>query len=355
MDRAWIVIAAVVAASAVPAYAADDDGAVLGDRALVLVCEGRLAEAEDVLRQGLAIDDAADRREPEARPAVPAAHRPGIARVLARTAAGDTVGGGEAAAPRRAGERSRAQNRRPGRADVLAGLGKLLVDRGDLAEGEKFARRALRIYENESGPRRAERVDALLTLVAVRRMARDEVSGCPDLLRRAGGWPSSNTRGPSCGRPPPPTWSPVDGPGRYDEAEPHLEQGSISASAPSGRMIRRWSASCRPWPTATGSATEPTTQRPFTGAPYDMASRAYGPRSAALVSSLSGLALFDEGAATRFGRRRAFARASPWRRGRTTPSGGRRSSATWRRSSSGRAPWARPSISTFGRWPDWRA
>lgn len=269
-------------------------GPVLGDLALVLLSQGRMAEAEDVLRQGLAIDDAADGHEPKVGRRL---RRLMALRLLAsaRAAAGDTAEAERLL--RRAVRVSEAAPRLggPDGAGVLVGLGKLLVDRGALDEGERLARRALRIYEKEPGPRRVERVDALLTLAAAR-MARREVAGALTLLRRAGRVAELENARPALraataahmGA----LWMVR---GRYEEAEPSLEQGlelgerAVGPDHPALIRVLQTLADCYRLRNRADDA-EALYRRA-----YDMASRAYGPRNAALVSSLSGLALLEDG------------------------------------------------------------
>ena len=268
-------------------------GSVLGDLALVLVCQGRMAEAETVLRRGLAIDDAADRDDPKLGRRFRRLTALGLLASLAASV-GDNVQAETMlhravrvsdAAPRLGG---------PDVADVLNGMGKLLVDRGAIAEGEKFARRALRIYENVSGPRRAERVDALLTLSAVR-LARGELAGALDLLRRAGRVAELENARPALRAA---TAAHLGAlwlvQGRYNEAEPHLERGldlgehAVGADHPALIRLMQTLADCYRLRNRTDDA-EALYRRAF-----DVASRAYGPRSAALIPSLSGLAMLDE-------------------------------------------------------------
>jgi tetratricopeptide (TPR) repeat protein len=268
-------------------------GPVLGDLALVLVCQGRMADAEAALRRGLAIDDAADGDDPKAGRRLRRLTAMGL---LASFAAS---GGDNAQAEtllRRAVRVSEAAPRLGGLdvADVLNSLGKLLVDRGALGEGEKFARRALRIYENASGPRRAERVDALITLSAVR-LARGEMDDALALLRRAGRVAELENARPALraataahmGA----LWMVQ---GRNNEAEPYLERGlelgerAVGADHPALVRLLQTLADCYRLRNRTDDA-EALYRRAL-----DVASRAYGPRSAALLPSLSGLAMLDE-------------------------------------------------------------
>lgn len=268
-------------------------GPVLGDLALALMSQGRMAEVESVLRRGLAIDDAADRLQPTMERRL---RRLTALRLLAsaRAAAGDVAEAEKLL--RRAGRVTEAA---PGiggldGAAVLVGLAKLLVERGALDEGERFAHRALRIYEKETGPRRAERVDALLTLAAAR-MARHEVTGALALLRRAGRVAALENARPELqaataahmGA----LWMAR---GRYEEAEPFLEQGlelgerAVGPDHPALIRVLQTLADCYRLRNRGDDA------EVLYGRAYDMASRAHGPRSAALVASLSGLALLAD-------------------------------------------------------------
>jgi tetratricopeptide (TPR) repeat protein len=267
----------------------------VSDLGLLLVGDGRLPEAEALLRRGLAIDDAGarslDRRARQV-------FTLDILAALA-TSKGDPA---EAEALLRRAIALATLDPVLAPADVAAslnGLSKALIDRGEMREGERVARRALALYERAEGERHAEMTETLVTLAAVRAAA-GEIDEATALLRRAGRVAETENARPvvkaaaaaNLGS----LWMSQ---GRYQDAEPLLERavelGEQAVGAGHPGLVRpvQMLADCY----------RLRGRFPEAGALYEralgLASSAYGLRSAPAMASLSGLAAVEEQAGHR--------------------------------------------------------
>jgi tetratricopeptide (TPR) repeat protein len=257
---------------------------------LLLVGDGRLAEAEALLRRGLAIDDAGVRRlDRRARQVFTL----DILAALA-TSKGNPA---EAEALLRRALALATLDPILGPADVGAtasGLAKVLIDRGRMREGEHLARRALALYERVEGERHAELAEVLVTLASVRAAA-GELNEAVALLRRAGRVAEVENARPvvkaaaaaNLGG----LWMSQ---GRYQDAEPLLERalelGEQAVGTGHPGLVRpvQMLADCY----------RLRGRFPEAAALYERAlsltGAAYGRRSAPAMGSLSGLAAVEE-------------------------------------------------------------
>jgi len=262
---------------------------------LLLVGDGRLAEAEALLRRGLAIDDAGVRRvDRRARQVFTL----DILAALA-TSKGDPA---EAEALLRRALALATLDPALGPADVGAtssGLAKVLIDRGQMREGGDLARRALALYERVQGERHAELTEVLVTLASVRAAA-GALDEAVALLRRAGRVAETENARPvvkaaaaaNLGG----LWMSQ---GRYQDAEPLLERAvelaeqGVGAGHPGLVRPVQMLADCY----------RLRGRFPEAAALYErslsLAGRAYGLRSAPAMASLSGLAVVEEQAGHR--------------------------------------------------------
>ena len=267
----------------------------LCDLGLLLVGDGRLTEAEALLRRGLAIDDAAVRSVDRRARQVFALD---ILAALA-TSKGDPV---EAEVMLRRAIALATLDPVLGPADVgasLNGLAKVLIDRGQMREGEHVAHRALALYERVEGERHAEMTEVLVTLASVR-AAVGELEEAVTLLRRAGRIAEVENARPAVKAAAAANlgglWMSQ---GRYQDAEPLLERavelGEQGVGAGHPGLVRpvQMLADCY----------RLRGRFPEAAALYEralsLAGRAYGLRSAPAMASLSGLAAVEEQAGHR--------------------------------------------------------
>ena len=267
----------------------------VSDLGLLLVGDGRLPEAEALLRRGLAIDDAGarslDRR----------ARQVFTLDVLAALATSKGEPAESEALLRRAVALATLD---PvlAPADVAAslnGLSKALIDRGEMRESARVARRALALYERVEGERHAEMTETLVTLAAVRAAA-GEIDEATALLRRAGRVADTENARPvvkaaaaaNLGG----LWMSQ---GRYQDAEPLLERavelGEQAVGTGHPGLVRpvQMLADCY---RLRGRFPEAAT---LYERALSLAGRAYGLRSAPAMASLSGLAAVEEQAGHR--------------------------------------------------------
>jgi tetratricopeptide (TPR) repeat protein len=267
----------------------------LSDLGLLLVGDGRLPEAEALLRRGLAIDDAAVRRvDRRARQVFTL----DILAALA-TSKGDPA---EAEALLRRAVALAILDPALGPATVataLNGMAKVLMDRGETREGGRLASRALALYERVKDARHAEMTEVLVTLASVRAAA-GEADEATALLRRAGRVAEVENARPvvkaaaaaSLGA----LWMSQ---GRYQDAEPLLERavelGEQAVGTGHPGLVRpvQMLADCY----------RLRGRFPEAAALYERAlslvGTAYGLKSAPAMASLSGLAAVEEQAGHR--------------------------------------------------------
>jgi tetratricopeptide (TPR) repeat protein len=176
----------------------------------------------------------------------------------------------------------------------LNGLAKALIDRGEMREGGRLARRALAFYDRVTDERHAEMTETLVTLAAVRAAA-GEVDEATALLRRATRVAEVENARPVMKAAAAANlgslwmWR-----GRYQDAEPLLERAvelaeqAVGANHPGLVRPVQMLADCY---RLRGRFQE-------AAALYEralsLAGRAYGLRSVPAMASLSGLAAVEE-------------------------------------------------------------
>jgi tetratricopeptide (TPR) repeat protein len=301
-STARLALAALVVTSSARA----EDGARVRDLALASLGKGEVAEAQALLRRALALDAQADREDP--RDDRRLRRISSLSLLASMLAAGGDPGGAEATL--RASVRLGEVHPRlggPDVADALSGLARLLVEKGELGEAGRLARRAGKMYEKTTGRRHAERIDALITMAAVR-SARGDIRGAESLLRDAGRAADLEHARPGLRATAAASLGSLRlGEGRYAEAEPLLEEGlewaeeAVGARHPALVRILQSLADCYRLRTRDDEA-EVLYRRAL-----ELAEAAFGAKSPATIPSLTGLALVDE-------RRGDDAQAEQWYR-----------------------------------------
>jgi tetratricopeptide (TPR) repeat protein len=295
MIRRSIVLAVTLAALAAR-VAAYEDGAAERARGLLLVGAGRLAEAEAALRASVVLDGARD--ADRAQPLVSIRQRLiSTLDVLSSLVAVRGELDEAEALLRRAVAIGDAPPSLPpvDRARVANSLARLLVERGAIREGDRFASRARKLYEKTRGPEHVELAEALSTQGAGR-AARGDLEEAEVLLLRASRLAELENARPAVKAAAVANVGALRMlQGRYHEAEPLLERalelGEEALGGPDHPALIRLMQTLADCYRVRNRAQEAATL--YEGA-LRISDRAYGARRPAALPSLSGMALVEE-------------------------------------------------------------